>query len=249
MEQVNLRIAESAIAGRLNNNPFVQGLLVQCLRHLDKLGRGITSMRGRKPACSGTEDDLVADATLTLSMMSGNQALARELGQCTTGYRLKMEELPHKFSLPNPCLALMFPQQLQDNLALVDQQIVRGPDEPMCRLVLALDHTYLLKSFVQGCVQGKAGILGGPWTPAQPERAFMPFDSMPEDALKGQKAALMLECLVWSPWARVRQSFSIASMPMTLERHKQKDLTLSRQGNLDSWLGLIIFVGLMFFGF
>ena len=220
LQQLNLRIAESAMAGKLNGNPLIQGLLVSCLRQLDKQGRGIYTLRGRKMASSSTESMLVEDACMTLALAGGHKDLAMQLGQSTSGFRLKVEELPEKHSLPNPCLSLLHTDHIESNLSLVDQAIPRLHDGSTCRLILGVDHTYLVRSFVQGKIRGEMGILGGPWSPSNPSTAFMPFSNLPENPLHGEKASLMLECLVWSPWTSKRQSLPIASMPMSLARTK-----------------------------
>ncbi|CAK9013633.1 unnamed protein product [Durusdinium trenchii] len=234
LQQVNFQIAQAAIGGQLDRNPLIQGILVQCLRKLDKEGRGINTLRGRRGACTDTEVTLIEDAAMTLTMASCNRALAQEMGQNATAPRLKVEELPEAYSLPNPSLAIDFPDQFANNLELVDSQIGKQSSDPRCRLIMAIDHTYLLKCFVQGRIRGEAGMLGGPWHYDDSSAAFMKFNEMPDNALKKEKAGLMLECLVWSPWAPVRQCFSVNSVPMTLARRKKDSAdTLTKQGNLE----------------
>ncbi len=230
---MNLAIAKSAVEGKLDSNPFVQGLLVNLMQKVDKESRHIYHWRGRRAAQTETQERLVEDAALTLAIVSGNRGLAEELGQRKTMKKLHLEDLA-LWSLPNPCLSLMFSDQLLENLRIVEQQCVRVPGQSCRRMIASLDHTYILKFLVQMKVQGKAGLIGGAWTPENEESAFMPFDALPPHALSVDKAGLMLEILLWNPDALIKEAFSVSAMPMTLRRSKKKDLTLTKQGNMDS---------------
>ena len=235
MEALNARIAQAAVTGRLDRNPFMQGLLVQCLRRIEKEERGITSNRGRRSkSCSESEVNLLADAALSLSILSGNQALAKELGQKVTKVTVQLEELG-EHGLPNPALALMFPSQLENNFVLIDQQCPRDDKMPARRLILAMDGTYLQKTLVQCPINQKAGLVGGCWSSQDESSAFLDI-GVP---LKGiERASVMLEFLLWDPCAYKQQTFSAAAMPTSLSAPKDPNVekeTKTHAGNREPW--------------
>ena len=47
MEKINLDLAISCCSGRLESNPFIQGLLVKCVRNLEREDRGLKQNVGR----------------------------------------------------------------------------------------------------------------------------------------------------------------------------------------------------------
>lgn len=148
----------------------------------------------------------------------------QNLGESLRAPRFRMEDLnPH--SLPNPTLALATGQEerLQENLRLIDQRCTPSPEG---RLVVAIDCTYLLRSFSQMSMSDSHGLVGGAWSSEKEESAFIAFDS---EAMKqrtnANKAALMCEFLVWDPKAAHRQAWSCASMPLqrkTMPTHRSK---------------------------
>eukprot|EP00435_Cladocopium_sp_Y103_P017067 s1083_g4.t1 len=214
LESLNLAVAEFAVQGRLEENPFLQGLLVNCMRQIERQEKGL-GPTGRGKAQTETERSLARDSAITLSMLSGNKQLAQKLGQSQKGVKVGVEDLEaHGF--PNPMLALMCQEQLESNVELCDQLFPRGPDAPVRRLVLAFDHTYLLKTLCQATWKSEAGLVGGCWSPFEPDGGFMPLASLPADSVKKPKANLMLECLCWDPAARKQFTCSLASMPMRL---------------------------------
>ena len=228
-----MSIAESALTGRLDGNPFVQGLLVQLMARMDKESRGVCVSRGRSKAVTETASRLMQDAALTLAISGGHQSLAAELGQKKTPLKLHLDQL-HALSLPNPALSFLNPERLQQNLTLVDQRFPRDVKQSARRLIVGLDHTYLTKQLMQSSIDGRAGLVGGAWSPEEPHRAFLPFDELPPSALKTEKAGLMLELLAWNPTSETNETFSVAAMPMTLKRSKRDDQTLVKQGNIDT---------------
>ena len=144
-------------------------------------------------------------------------------------------------------------EQLEENIQLIDQAFPRPPGASPCRLICAVDHTYLVKSFAQATWKGEAGLVGGFWTAMEEEAAWMPFSSLPEGATKMPKANLMLECLVWDPMTQTRRTFSCAEMPMKLKA-TLNTLTSEhpdrKAGNRDSWFPMVSkgfdFIGVTF---
>lgn len=231
LEDLNLKIMKGIVAGRLDQNPFIQGLLVACLRVAEKEERGVLSLRGRKPGSSETETCLVQEAAVTFAVAGGNKELASKLGQSLHAGRVDLDAL-HSKGLPNPMLSLMDAQQMERNLELIDQKFPRSADAPARRLILAIDHTYLIRTLVQEKWKGVAGLVGSPWTPFKEHDAFMDLRALPEGATRKEKASMMLCCLLWNPCSVNRETYSLASMPMSLSRCKNPDETQIYSGNV-----------------
>lgn len=233
---MNLKIASAIMHGGLDSHTFMQGMLAQCLTTMEKKSRGITTARGRPATRSDFEQHIIEEASLSLAVAGGNRHLAQSLGQRVTLPRVIWDDMPTQHSLPNPALALMTgkEEQLSDNVMMIDQRYPRSPSAPQRRLVLAVDHTYLQRMLCQAKVADEPGLVGGPWCPASEQDAFLPFKSMAEGCLNRPRACMMLECLVWDPAAPRKECLSLASMPMTLKRAKRADVTLVKQGNLES---------------
>ncbi len=218
LESLSLNVSSFAVHGRLDSNPLLQGLLVQCMSQIERQEQGKSS-RGRKKEMSATERQLAQDSAITLSMMCRNRQLAQSLGQSVQPPRIIMEELATR-SLPNPMLSLhsAAKSQLLSNFQFVDQLCPRSPQASPRRLICAIDHTYLVKSFSQASWNGKVGLAGGFWSPSDEDSSFMPLDNLPKQATERPKANLMLECLLWDPnTSQRRRCYSVASMPMQLK--------------------------------
>ena len=218
LESLSLNVSSFAMHGRLDSNPLLQGLLVQCMAQIGRQEEGKSS-RGRKKGMSETERQLAHDSAITLSMMCGNRQLAQSLGQSVKPPRIVLEELTAR-SLPNPMLSLhsAAKSQLLSNFQLVDLLCPRSPQASPRRFICAIDHTYLVKSFAQASWNGKVGLIGGFWSPMDEETSFMPLDNLPDQATERPKANLMLECLLWGPNSlQSRRSYSVAEMPMKLK--------------------------------
>ena len=211
-------MAKALVGGRLDRNPLMHGLLANCLERLEKEDRGIQTMRGRPSSATNTKSGLLQNAAMSLAMLGGNKRLAVEMGQKVTPPRVRLEEL-EKFSLPNPCLSLLEKnkEQLAKNFVLVDQRYPKTPEMSARRMILAFDATYLLKTVAQLKIADSVGLVGGPWTPSDESLAWIDFDSYEKDM---PKAPVMYEFLAWDPNSPKRQSFSVASMPMSLKAPK-----------------------------
>ena len=134
-DMVDVKLAASCISGRLSGHPLIQGVTLQLQRRLEKLDRGIESMRGRRSKETSLERSLIADAGLQLSIAAGNNRLAREFGMSRDSHRIRFETLS-EHSLPIPALAVCYPEVLQENFRLIDQRFIRAQNFPKRSLFL-----------------------------------------------------------------------------------------------------------------
>ena len=128
-DMVDVKLAASCISGRLSGHPLIQGVTLQLQRRLEKLDRGIETMRGRRSKESELERSLIADAGLQLAIAAGNNRLAREFGMSRDSHRIQFEILS-QHSLPIPALAVCYPEVLQENFRLIDQRFIRAQNFP-----------------------------------------------------------------------------------------------------------------------
>lgn len=228
---MNAKIAKACVSGRLDKNPMVQGLLIQCLAKLEKEERGIQTLRGRVSVANETERRLLADAALSLAVAGGNRMLCEQLGQKVTPPRVRLEELP-SLGLPNPALALMYPDQINENLKAIDARFPRAENTRARRLICGIDATYLLKTISQFSIKGQAGLVGGPWSPEDQSQAFISLSSVSASC---QKAPLMMEFLCWNPCSIRNDTYSVAAMPMSLQApRRETKSTLTHAGNWEA---------------
>lgn len=231
---MNASIAHAAVTHQLDSCPFVQGLLVRCMRRLEKESRNVDSNRGRYKECSQTEEQLIQDAALQLAISGSNKHLCAKLLQNAKLPRIAVDKL-HELSLPNPMLALMNPTRLEENARLIDQAFYRGPTMPSRRLICAMDATYLAKGLQQMQDDGVPGLVGGPWSPIDSSSAFIPLSST-LDCKTCPRASVMQEFLLWCPNSQHRKTMSIASMPMCLAASQQDNESQTHAGNRDAWM-------------
>ena len=195
-------------------------------------------MRGKPANATMTKSRLLQNAAMSLAMLGGNRRMAAELGQKVTPPRIRLDLL-EQFSLPNPCLSLLGKNrdQLAKNFVLLDQRYPRTPEMSSRRLILAFDATYLLKTMAQLRLDNSVGLVGGPWTPSDEALAWIDFDRYDKDAPKAQ---IMYEFLAWDPNSPKRQSFSVASMPMSLKAPKSCESdTQVRAANWEPYLSWV----------
>lgn len=227
MAMINAKIAEAAVSGRLDRNPTLQGMLVRCINQLEKRERGITSQRGRSKTTSDVEVQLLESAALSLAIVGGNKQLCQELGQRMTPPKIDMDSLP-SWGLPNPALSLLHEDQLEENCRMVDQQYTRTEIQKSRRLIMAMDATYLLPSVAQHVRQGRVGLVGAAWSPLDETQAFC---DLAVNSKSLEKAATMMEFLLWDPLDSKHECYSIASSPMSLAAPRMEKQTQVHAGN------------------
>ena len=97
LDELNVRMADACVKGQLDASPFLQGILLQMLRKLDKDRRGV-SMVGRPLGSNATEHQVIADAAFEFALAGRNRELALKLGQQLRPKPIFTEELPRHFS-------------------------------------------------------------------------------------------------------------------------------------------------------
>lgn len=80
----SMRLAAACVDGTLDRHPLVQGLAFACLRKVKKMDLGIFTMQGRRDAgTTAREAQLIQDAGMQLSVLSGSKAMMQEFGLST----------------------------------------------------------------------------------------------------------------------------------------------------------------------
>ena len=219
LDELNVRMANACVRGQLDASPFLQGILLQMMRKLEKDRRGV-SMVGRPMASTALEHQLISEAAFEFALASKNKDLAMKLGQSLRPKRLCTDDLP-SHSLPNPTLALAAHRSdiLQENMKTINRLFSLADGQQERRLVLSIDHTYLSKQLVQTKVGGVAGLVGPAWSPCGGQHdGFLPFSQMTREAARTPAAPLMLECLCWNPpESSKNRVYSMCSQPMALK--------------------------------
>ena len=139
-ELVNLKVASACLKGDFENHPLLLGLCLQSHRMLQKMEKGQDTMKGRRSAHTELEADLIRDSGLQLAIATGNNRLAVEFGLSTLAGRITLEDLT-AHNLPNPALALCFPDTLRENFKIADHRYVRrhgAPKRPSASYVYCL---------------------------------------------------------------------------------------------------------------
>lgn len=229
---MNAKIAHAVVNGALDNEGFMQGLLLQLLQRIEKKSRGIFTLRGpRARNETATERNLIEESALTLAILGGNRAVCKELGQRVKPFKCRMADLP-SHSLPNAMLALLSSnhEQLQENIQLIDQLFHRTSACKKRRLLMAVDATYLEKAMLQMSMGQTVGLVGGGWSIDNEEECFWPLAKAHE---KKMKAPQMMEFLITDPSSPCdRRSYSLCSMPMFLKAMRRDEgVTKTHAGN------------------
>eukprot|EP00435_Cladocopium_sp_Y103_P020860 s3829_g5.t1 len=222
-DMASLKVACAAAKGELASHPLVLGLALQCHRLVEKESRGITHMQGRRSRETPHEAALIADAGLSLAIAGANMNLARQFGVPASALKIDVDELV-KLSLPQPALALCFPEIMKENFALADQRFVRERG----RLVVAFDSTYLTATLSQMTLHTKRGLVGGTWKPEAMDQAFVSLEGEDLDIGTISKSANMLEFLTWDPTSRTKCTVPLLTLPV---EHSFQGTNAGMRGN------------------
>ena len=108
--KIPLKVAASAVTGQLAGHPLLLGLALQCRRMLEKQGRGVQGMRGRRSAETEREAFLIQDAGIQLSLACANTSLAVSFGLPESSGKVNLQMLTN-YGLPSPGLGMLWPDQ------------------------------------------------------------------------------------------------------------------------------------------
>ena len=125
MEQVNMSLANACLVGKLSNHPLIQGLLLSCLKKIEREEAGMDS-RGRNRASSALAVpqglEIARQAGRDLAILGGSAKLLKAFGVAKTAGPNLFEQLD-KAGLPNPVLSLAIEGRVQENMRLIDHML------------------------------------------------------------------------------------------------------------------------------
>lgn len=128
MDRVNVAVAQASLTGRLQNHPLIQGLILTCLRVIERQESGVSGTKGRIASNSAmsteTARSLAQNAGQMLAIAGGNSRMLALFGAGVrpwrnTNYSAELE----KSSLPVPFLSLACSETIRSNMTLIDQRL------------------------------------------------------------------------------------------------------------------------------
>ena len=130
LDQVSLAIGKACVSGRLQGNPMIMGLILSCLRVLErkddgKSGVGETVGRVGQQSCLASDKakDLAREAGRLLAFAGANQQMLGLFGCCVRPWKgCNYLQSLDKASLPKPFLSLLDEDLHRNNLKLIDQR-------------------------------------------------------------------------------------------------------------------------------
>lgn len=138
LDRMNVALAQSCLEGKLQHHPLVLGMLLNCIRTIDRNLSGL-DVRGRNAEDSilGTDValELARDAGVMLAMAGANQGLLEQFGYQKRNMKLNFENQLVEAGLPTPFLSLDNEEVLMDNLRLLDQKCSMLTGTTGCTLV------------------------------------------------------------------------------------------------------------------
>ena len=119
-------IAKASLAGKLQQNPLIMGMLLKCLKVVERQEAG-KSTKGRisKQSILGTDTaaQIAQEAGVVLALAGGNAGFLKKFGYHKghlMGHDFN-EKLKQK-CLPVPFLSLNDPELLKENMEMLDQK-------------------------------------------------------------------------------------------------------------------------------
>ena len=140
MERVNVAIADASLSGRLQQNPMVLGLVLGCLKSLERAesNKSTKGPAGEKSAMAGdVAQELARDAGIMLALESGSTALLQRFGMSKQHWGLgDFTTRLKKACMPVPFLALRDKSIMDENITLLDQRMSAFTGTTGCDLTL-----------------------------------------------------------------------------------------------------------------
>eukprot|EP00435_Cladocopium_sp_Y103_P055676 s553_g18.t1 len=131
VDRINVEIAQASLSGKLQNHPLLQGLILSCLKMLDRQERGL-QMTGRDDEGSLQFTDevryLVQEAGCQLAILGCNKHILQKFG---LRQRPKVPDLTDS-GLPTPMIALQSAEMVRENMLLIDQRLSAATETSGC---------------------------------------------------------------------------------------------------------------------
>jgi hypothetical protein len=131
VDRINVEIAQASLSGKLQNHPLLQGLILSCLKMLDREERGLQMVgRDDESSLQFTEEAryLVQEAGSQLAILGCNKHILQKFGlRC----RPQLPDLTDS-GLPTPMLALQTAEAVRDNMILIDQRLSAATETSGC---------------------------------------------------------------------------------------------------------------------
>ena len=160
-----LKIAKASCNGSVARHPAAMGIMLQCIERIERLDRGVETMRHPR-AMEDVEKGLVEEAALLLATNGCSSGMMRDFGFSRVNAlrnHARVDKLLEQ-NLPCPALALLWPDIIRQNISMIDTLIPRlGSGDMQHRFILCFDSTYLLP--LQSCMNlhNQKGMVGGPF--------------------------------------------------------------------------------------
>ena len=127
MAKVQVAVASASLSGRLAGNPLVLGLVLSCLKVLERQEQG-KSTHGRvgKDSAMHTDyaEELARESGVMLAVAGGNSSLLHRFGYSPKHMKLwDFASRLEKASLPKPLLSLNDAALHRENMRLIDQML------------------------------------------------------------------------------------------------------------------------------
>lgn len=126
LEDLTLKVLKSTAQGKVSKNAAVMGIIMQCLDVVDRESRGISTLKSTR-VMDDLERDMVQEAASLLASNGCSADLMKRLGFSRESALRNHGKLVHLLEqgLPSPCLSLLFPGVLEQNMTLIDTLIPR----------------------------------------------------------------------------------------------------------------------------
>lgn len=126
-EKMNVAIAQASLQGQLHNNPLLMGMILSCMKVIDRQSAG-HKMHGPSSKNSGLESDIARDlaseAGAVLAAAGNNSHFLSRFGLNKKHIGMdSFDERLTRVSLPVPFLALRERHLIRENMLLIDQKL------------------------------------------------------------------------------------------------------------------------------
>ncbi|CAK9028794.1 Uncharacterized protein SCF082_LOCUS18513, partial [Durusdinium trenchii] len=159
MDRVNVAVAQASLTGRLQNHPLIQGLILTCLRVIERQESGVSGTKGRIASNSAmsteTARSLAQNAGQMLAIAGGNSRMLALFGAGVrpwrnTNYSAELE----KSSLPVPMQILCWDPMAETQMVLPAAELPLHCADIDAKAVLRIVDAFMIQAhhFVRALV-------------------------------------------------------------------------------------------------